>query len=105
MLERKRPARSMGLWRLLHDAPNPEQTSFEFREMQQGFLLLWGNCYAQKITNGRGEVSELWPLVPWRVTPARSPSGALVYKVTLPGNAGGTHPNGDETANNGMSRA
>src|SRR5688500_1482767 len=31
----KRPARNLGLYRILHDEPNPEQTSFEFREMQQ----------------------------------------------------------------------
>lgn len=86
----KRPARNLGLWKLLHDEPNPEQTSFEFREMQQGFLLLWGNCYAQKINNGRGEVSEIWPLVPWRVTPERTPSNVLTYRVQLPGNQGGT---------------
>jgi HK97 family phage portal protein len=86
----KKQARNIGLWKVIHDEPNPEQTSFEFREMQQGFLLLWGNCYAQKITNGRGEVSELWPLVPWRVTPMRTPNDVLFYRVTLPGNQGGT---------------
>jgi HK97 family phage portal protein len=81
-------ARQMSLWKVIHDEPNPEQTSFEFRDMQQGFLLLWGNCYAQKIYNGRGEVSELWPLVPWRVTPLRTRSGSLAYEVELPGQAG-----------------
>ena len=86
----KRDARNVGLYYVLHDQPNEEQTSFEFREMQQGFLLIWGNCYAQKLYNGRGEVSALWPLVPWRVTPERTPNNALVYRVTLPGNAGGT---------------
>jgi len=86
----KSQARQLGLWRVLHDEPNDEQTSFEFREMQQGFLLLWGNCYAQKVLNGRGEVSALWPLTPWRVTPERTPANALIYKVQLPGNQGGT---------------
>ena len=86
----KKDARQLGLYYVLHDQPNEEQTSFEFREMQQGFLLLWGNCYAQKRYNGRGEVSELWPLVPWRVTPERSPGNVLTYRITLPGNAGGT---------------
>lgn len=86
----KRPARNMGLWKLLHDEPNDEQTSFEFREMQQGFLLLWGNCYAQLVHNGRGEVSEIWPLVPWRVTPERSKGNVLTYRVQLPDNGGHT---------------
>lgn len=86
----KRAARTMGLYRLLHDEPNEEQTSFEFREMQQGFMLLWGNCYAQLVHNGRGEVSEIWPLVPWRVTPERSKGNALTYRVQLPDNGGYT---------------
>lgn len=85
-----RDARTMGLYSLLHDAPNTEQTSFEFREMQQGFMLLWGNCYAQLVHDGRGEVSEIWPLVPWRVTPERSKGGALTYRVQLPDNGGYT---------------
>jgi len=84
----KRPARALGLYRVLHDEPNPEQTSFEFREMQQGFLLLWGNCYAQKIYNGKGEVSEMWPIVPWRVSVERSPTNAIMYRVRLPGDTG-----------------
>jgi len=84
----KQPARKLGLYRLLHDEFNPEQTSFEFREMQQGFALTWGSCYGQKIYNWRGEVSEVWPIVPWRVVMERSPSNALVYRVRLPGDTG-----------------
>ena len=45
------------LYRLLHDEPNPEMTSFVFRETLMTYLLLWGNAYAQVIRNGRGEVS------------------------------------------------
>lgn len=86
----KRDARRMDLFRVLHDEPNEEQTSFEFREMQQGFVLTWGNCYAQKLYNGRGEVTELWPLVPWRVTPIRSRNNTLLYRVRLPDDSGQT---------------
>ena len=39
------------LYRLLHDAPNPEMTSFIFRETLMSHLLLWGNAYAQIIRN------------------------------------------------------
>ncbi|EKY00141.1 hypothetical protein HMPREF9163_00425, partial [Selenomonas sp. oral taxon 138 str. F0429] len=35
------------LYFLLHDAPNPEMTSFVFRETLMAHLLLWGNAYAQ----------------------------------------------------------
>ena len=43
------------LYRLLHDEPNPEMTSFVFRETLMTHLLLWGNAYAQVIRNGKGE--------------------------------------------------
>lgn len=41
------------LYFLLHDAPNPEMTSFIFRETLMNHLLLWGNAYAQIIRNGQ----------------------------------------------------
>ena len=44
------------LYRLLHDEPNPEMSSFVFRETLMTHLLLWGNAYAQIIRNGKGEV-------------------------------------------------
>ena len=34
------------LYFLLHDAPNPEMTSFIFRETLMNHLLLWGNALA-----------------------------------------------------------
>ena len=33
------------LYRLLLDEPNPEMTSFAFRETLMSHLLLWGNAY------------------------------------------------------------
>ena len=43
------------LYFLLHDEPNPEMTSFVFRETLMTHLLLWGNAYSQIIRNTRGE--------------------------------------------------
>jgi HK97 family phage portal protein len=43
------------LYYLLHDEPNPEMTSFVFRETLMSHLLLWGNAYAQIIRDGRGK--------------------------------------------------
>ena len=43
------------LYFLLHDEPNPEMTSFVFRETLMTHLLLWGNAYAQIIRNGKIE--------------------------------------------------
>ncbi len=50
------------LYKILHDEPNPEMTSFIFRETIMSHLLLWGNGFAQIIRNGKGEVIALYPL-------------------------------------------
>lgn len=67
------------LYRLLHDEPNPEMTSFVFRETMMMHLLLYGNAYAQIIRNGKGEVLSLYPLMPNRMTVDRDVKGKLVY--------------------------
>lgn len=67
------------LYRLLHDEPNPEMTSFAFRETLMSHLLLWGNAYAQIIRNARGEVVALYPLMPNKMTVDRDSSGKLYY--------------------------
>ena len=40
----KEKAINHSLYRLLHDEPNPEMTSFVFRETLMTHLLLWGNA-------------------------------------------------------------
>jgi len=67
------------LYRLLHDEPNPEMTSFTFRETLMSHLLLWGNAYAQIIRNARGEVIALYPLMPNKMTVDRDKNGQLFY--------------------------
>ena len=67
------------LYRLLHDEPNPEMSSFVFRETLMTHLLLWGNAYAQIIRNGKGEVVALYPLMPNRITVDRDENGQLYY--------------------------
>lgn len=52
----KEKALKHSLYRLLHDAPNPEMTSFVFRETLMTHLLLWGNAYAQIIRNGNPDL-------------------------------------------------
>ena len=49
------------LYKILHDEPNPEMTSFVFRETMMTHLLLYGNAYAQIIRNGKGQVIGLYP--------------------------------------------
>ncbi len=70
------------LYFLLHDEPNPEMTSFIFRETIMSHLLLWGNAYAQIIRNGRGEVVALYPLLPDRMEVDRDDAGELIYTYT-----------------------
>lgn len=68
------------LYFLLHDEPNPEMTSFVFRETLMTHLLLWGNAYAQIIRNGKGEVIAIYPLLPNRMSVHRDDNGNLYYK-------------------------
>ena len=67
------------LYFLLHDQPNPEMTSFIFRETLMSHLLIYGNAYAQIIRNGRGEVIELYPLMPDSIKVDRDERNRLVY--------------------------
>ena len=71
------------LYLLLHDEPNPEMSSFVFRETLMTHLLLWGNAYAQIIRNGKGEVVALYPLMPNRMTVDRDSSGQLFYTYQM----------------------
>ena len=70
------------LYRLLHDEPNPEMTSFVFRETLLSHILLWGNAYCQIIRNGRGQITELYPLLPDRMSVDRDSQGSLTYAYT-----------------------
>lgn len=67
------------LYRLLHDEPNGEMTSFIFRETLATHLLLWGNSYSQIIRNGRGEIHALYPLLAENMEVDRDNSGKLFY--------------------------
>ena len=67
------------IYKLLHDEPNPEMTSFAFRETLMSHLLLWGNAYAQIIRNAKGEVLSLYPLMPNKMTVDRDSNGRLFY--------------------------
>lgn len=78
----KEKATDHPLYFLLHDEPNPEMTSFVFRETLMTHLLLWGNAYAQIIRNGKGEVVALYPLMPNRMKVERDENGQLYYEYS-----------------------
>ncbi len=71
------------LYFLLHDEPNPEMTSFVFRETMLTCLLLWGNSYSQVIRNGKGDVVALYPLMPNRMNVDRDEKGKLYYEYMM----------------------
>ena len=70
------------LYYLLHDEPNPEMTSFVFRETLMSHLLIWGNAYAQIIRDGSGRVLSLYPLLPDKMEVERDGHGRLFYTYT-----------------------
>ena len=67
------------LYYLLHNEPNPEMTSFVFREILMSHLLLWGNAYAQIIRDGTGKILALYPLMPDKMTVDRTSKGEIYY--------------------------
>ena len=67
------------LYYLLHDEPNPEMTSFVFRETLMSHLLIWGNAYAQIIRDGAGRVLGLYPLLPDKMEVQRDDRGNIYY--------------------------
>ena len=73
------PAPEHRLYRLLHFAPNPEMTSFTFRETMMGHLLLYGNAYAQVMRDGGGRARALYPLPPYKMDVHRNDDGTVYY--------------------------
>lgn len=67
------------LYRILHDEPNPEMTSFVFRETLMNHLLLYGNAFAQIVRDGNGRVLGLYPLLPNLIEVNRDKNGNLYY--------------------------
>ena len=82
------------LYKVLHDEPNPEMTSFVFRETMMTHLLLWGNAYAQIIRNGKGEVLGLYPLMPDRMKVDRDDKGQICYEYFVSDSDAGTEKQG-----------
>lgn len=68
------------LYDLLHNNPNPEQTSFQWRKLTNVHRLLWGAGISEIEFNDRGQPIALWPLPPWKVKPRRTEKGSLYYE-------------------------
>lgn len=73
------------LYRLLHDAPNDEWTSYRWRKYSmQAVLINGGRSYTWIQRNGAGGVSALWPLDPSAITVGRALDDATTYTYQLP---------------------
>jgi HK97 family phage portal protein len=86
----KERAREHAAYRLLHDRPNPEMSSFVWRETMAAHLLLFGNHYSEIERNEKGDPIALWPVHPTSVRTERM-AGRKFYivrvgteEVTLP---------------------
>lgn len=76
------------LYPLLHDEPNPLQTSFTFRQMLGAHVQVWGNAYAEIEQSGSGRPLGFWPIPPWLCEPYLIDGGLdVVYRVQLPDRA------------------
>jgi HK97 family phage portal protein len=67
------------LYSIIHRQPNPEMTSFTWRETMMVHLLLYGNAYCQIIRDGRNSVVSVYPLLPENVEVDRDEHGEIYY--------------------------
>ena len=64
---------------IIHRQPNPEMTSFTWRETMMVHLLLWGNSYSQIIRDGKNGILSIYPLLPENVEVDRDERGEIYY--------------------------
>ena len=70
------------LFKLMHDCPSPNHTSYTFREVIQGRASLWGNGYAFIEYMGNGMPSKLVPIcTPCLLYTSPSPRDGLLSRM------------------------
>ncbi len=70
---------------LLHDRPNTEQTSFEWRSLMSAYQNLWGLGLSEIEWDKRtGMPVSFWPIPPWKIEVKRSQNGQRFFKINLP---------------------
>ncbi len=77
------PATDHPLYSVVHDAPNPWSTSYEWRETAGMHLAICNRSYARinRVNLGRTSLVELMPLTPQQVATQRNPDGSTKYTV------------------------
>lgn len=79
--EDRQPATDHPLYSVLHDQANENQTALELREWMQACVLLRGNAYARIVRGFDGQVRELLPIHPDRMS-VLWVNEKLAYEVT-----------------------
>lgn len=69
------------VYRLLHNRPNPQMSSFEWRMLMTSWANLWGNGYAEIERDSMRRPFALWPISPDRVTPKIDANNNLYYEI------------------------
>lgn len=77
----KESARDEDLYYLLHNEPNDEMSSFDFRQALAASAVMWHGGFAEIQRDGGGRPIALWPLHPSRVKVKRDDQGRLFYRV------------------------
>ncbi len=75
-------AKYHNLYYLLHDEPNEEMDSFEFKNLMQFWCVVYGNAYAEIVRNNDNSVNAFYPIHPANVITGLSATGENVIKVT-----------------------
>lgn len=81
--DKKRIADDLKLYSVMHDVWNPYMTAMAGREVLMAHVLAWGNGYAEKVIDVLGNIKELWPITPDRVTPEMR-NNQMVYRIRMP---------------------
>lgn len=80
-----REAVELPQYRMLAIRPNDHMTAINYRTTMQSHVLGWGNLYSEIEFNRRGEPVSLWPLLPDRTRPFKTPQGELRYRTNIDG--------------------
>lgn len=67
---------------LIHNRPNPEMSSMDWRVLMLSWANLWGNAYCEIERDVMGRPIALWPIKPDRVTTKRDEDKNLYYEVS-----------------------
>lgn len=80
----KRRATEHPLYGVLNGVANPYMTSMQLRETLTGHAITWGGGYGYLERNQAGAITEVWPLLPNRITVERVELGngriAVMYR-------------------------